>query len=218
MDFHDEELSVLEKGGVIIGVDEVGRGSLAGPICASACIITPTSFNAFEFRDTQKTPIRDSKKLSHAQRERTFLWLKDNLQATCIQIEALEIDAYGIQKANEKALNMALEQASYNVQSENIVAFVDHFKISPPLKVSRIISSTHGDSLYMSVACASIWAKETRDIHMAELADDHPHYGWESNSGYGTLNHREAIIKHGVSPQHRMSFLTKMQSSYSKVA
>jgi ribonuclease HII len=218
MEFHEEELKVLERGGVIIGVDEVGRGSLAGPICVSACVITPMSHTTFSSRDVKKTPIRDSKRLSRAQRERTFSWLQENVQATFVQIEASEIDEHGIQKANVKALRMALEQASLLQETQDVVAFVDHFKVQTLPRISRIISSPKGDSLYISVACASIWAKVTRDIHMAQLAIEHPNYGWEKNAGYGTLKHQEALKEFGISPQHRKSFLTKMQSFYSKEA
>lgn len=216
MDFHDEEMAVLENFGTIIGVDEVGRGSLAGPICASACIVTPIQKSLIQLRDIQKIPIRDSKKLSRQQRERTFTWLRENFQASFIRIEPKEIDRNGIQNANNEALNMALQQAVSVVQSQEIVCFVDHFKVQKPQGVSRIMSMAHGDSLYVSVACASIWAKVMRDTYMTTLSSQYPQYKWETNMGYGTQEHRDALKKFGISPHHRRSFLTKMQSFYSK--
>lgn len=218
MQFHPDEEQVLREGGIIIGVDEVGRGSLAGPICAAACVITSAERAMFSQRNTRTVKIGDSKKLSKLQREKTYSWLKGTVKIVFIRIEAQQIDLHGIQKANTHAIEEALRQAISSHPNANAVAFIDHFKITLPKGFSRSISSTRGDSTYVSVACASIWAKVSRDAVMKDLAAAHPEYGWDSNVGYGTKAHIQGIQTYGATSYHRKSFLTKMQSSCSKEA
>ncbi len=218
MYFHPEEEEVLMKGGVIIGADEVGRGSLAGPICAAACLITSVDRLKINTRDTSIIKIGDSKKLTTLQRERTYQWLKDSFIMTFCSVEVSEIDIYGIQTANSKALTKALELAIFEQSNSLAVAFIDHIKPVIPTGFACSVSSTRGDSTYISVACASIWAKVSRDAYMKNLAFEYPGYGWESNAGYGTKAHIAGIQKHGISPYHRKSFLTKMQFSSVKEA
>ena len=218
MEIHPHEREILDAGGTIIGIDEVGRGPLAGPICAAACLITQDNLDHILERNTSLYPINDSKKLTHLQRERSAVWIKEYLSVKFITVDADEIDAKGIQSANRKVLQEALEQTLPFFTTENTVVFIDHFPLKKPKTISRMISVPRADATYLSVACASIYAKAMRDKIMQELSNQHPQYGWDANAGYGTKKHQEALKEHGATAYHRKSFLTKMQSSYSKGA
>ena len=191
--FHPWEETFCQQGFQrIAGVDEVGRGCLAGPVVA-ACVILPLG---------NRIPgIRDSKKLTPQKREFLF----DHILRECVayglgQVEALEIDDINILEASKKAM----VQAVHNLKESPDFLMIDGKMTLPiPFAQHGII---RGDDACYSIAAASIVAKVTRDRLMTELARDYPDYNFEFHKGYGTTVHREAIKRLGVTPHHRRSF------------
>lgn len=185
----------------IAGVDEVGRGPLAGPICAASVILR---LNSHEDNDLI-LGIKDSKKLSHKQREELSAIIKE--KSVCYSIAAIEqnmIDSKGISWCN----NEVLKKAVLNGELLPQLALSDGF----PIKSLSIDNKffIKGDSKSASIACASIIAKVYRDKIMAEYSKIYPEYGFDRNSGYGTKEHIEAIKKYGPCKIHRRSFITKI--------
>ena len=187
------EIELMDKGyNLIAGVDEVGRGPLAGPVVAAACIFD---------RDVDIVGIDDSKKLSEKKRERLFDEIKE---------KAL---AYGIE-ATKLAMRKAIDEADKMLESKGrdkiqIVIF-DAIKINDLEKEQ--MSVIKGDQTYFSIAAASILAKVTRDNLMKEYDKVYPEYGFASNKGYGTKSHYEGIKKAGITAIHRKSFLKNLDT------
>lgn len=186
-----------------IGIDEVGRGPLAGPVVAVACWISQEGIG-FAARDG--IIIRDSKKLSHIQRNRVVAWA-DNFQSQNILKYAIgeasvqEIDSLNILKAAILAMQRAYEKL--NLQKSFVL--VDGNK-APDLKNTEVRTIVKGDDTVISIALASIIAKEYRDNIMRRLSLEYPQYGWDTNVGYGSKKHLEAISHYGATPHHRMTF------------
>lgn len=187
----------------VAGVDEVGRGCLAGPIVAAAVIWSPKILTWKE-----KLPeahnilsgIKDSKKLTHNQKGSLNEFIKKNaLMYSVVEISNKMIDKKGIGEANRLVLRKALEKLD---RIEH--ALVDHFKLGDD-KFSHT-PITRGDAKSLSIASASIIAKVYRDKLMGGFTKKYPLYGFENHVGYGTKQHREAISKYGLSPIHRKSF------------
>jgi len=177
--------------GPVVGLDEVGRGPWAGPVVAAAVVL-----------DLDRIPdgIDDSKKLSAARREA----LRERLLATALigvgMASVEEVDRLNVLAASMLAMRRALEA----LPCRPVHALVDGNRLPElPCPGSAVVG---GDGLCLSIAAASIVAKVTRDRLMAELAADHPPYGWERNAGYGTPDHRAALASHGVTLHHRRSF------------
>jgi ribonuclease HII len=191
-----EEKRLAENGyHLAAGLDEVGRGCLAGPVVASA-IILPCKRCPSWFKE-----VKDSKFLSPEKRE--YLYEK----LICIAISCGtgvvgpdEIDAVGITRAVHRAMQLALEQLSPPADS----LLIDHFKL--PESSLPQWGVTNGDTLCRSIAAASIIAKVTRDRLMAELDKQYPGYGLAIHKGYATRAHYQAIARQGLSPIHRRSF------------
>lgn len=176
---------------LIAGVDEVGRGPLAGPVCAAAVILP---------KDFYLPGIDDSKKLSEKKREEYNEIIQRSALAISISmISAGEIDEMNIYKATKKAMNSAI--ASLTPLPDFIL--IDAMKLDMPFPSESIIK---GDAKSISIAAASIVAKVARDTMMKELAKTYPVYGFSQNMGYGTTEHIEAIHKYGITPYHRKSF------------
>lgn len=177
------------------GVDEAGRGPLAGPVVAAAVILPPF---------WQSQSIFDSKKLSEARREVGFQIISENALAVGIGIVAeQEIDRINILQATLKAMRIALE----NLQPPAQFALVDGKQIpNMTLPMQAIVK---GDQLSQSIAAASIIAKVTRDRLMREYARGYPLYGFERHKGYPTRDHIATIRKYGLCPLHRRSFHVK---------
>ena len=179
----------------IIGADEVGRGSFAGPICAAAVKINYSHLALL-------TNVKDSKKLSAKIREEIFLMVKENnIEYSFNESSNRFIDQFGIKNANEKVLTDSIS----DIYTGNEIVYVDHFKIND----FKSISVVRGEDNCRAIALASIIAKVLRDNLMIKFSEKYPEYSFEKNKGYGTKDHREAISKYGLSNIHRKSFSLK---------
>lgn len=201
MIFPDTELEKkLWKKGLkrVIGLDEAGRGPLAGPVTAGAvCIGVDTSLNSL---------IRDSKKMSKRQREQVYENIKENCIAYGIGVvEAEIIDEVGIQKAVHMAMTEALRQVEVKLKRKADYLIIDGNNV---LSIEGYDQEKikKGDLYHYSISCASILAKVTRDRLMERYAKQYPVYGFEKHVGYGTKKHIEAIQEFGICPIHRRSF------------
>jgi ribonuclease HII len=174
------------------GCDEAGRGCLAGPVVAAAVILNP---------EKPIVGLNDSKKLKASSREKLALEIQEKaLHYGIGLVSAKEIDKTNILNASFLAMHRALDQMP---SPEFILVDGNRFRAYKQIKHQCIIK---GDSLYQSIAAASILAKTHRDALMKNLAEEFPHYGWEKNMGYPTSHHRKAIKTFGTSPFHRLSF------------
>lgn len=186
----------FEKGIVIIcGVDEAGRGPLAGPVCAAAVILPP---------NLEIPGLTDSKKLSDKRRRELYPVIIEQAVAYGIGLASHEeIDDINILQATFLAMERALEQLKVRPE----MALIDGNRQKDfGLPVETVVK---GDSLSTSIAAASILAKVTRDDIMVAMAQEYPGYGFEIHKGYGTKAHYEALRAMGPSPIHRMTFLKK---------
>jgi ribonuclease HII len=191
-DFSHELRALARVKGLVAGVDEAGRGPLAGPVIAAAVI--------FEKKRIPKG-LNDSKKLSAAQREKLFdAIMKRALAVGVGEASVDEIDLVNIRQATHLAMARAVRALS----PAPVFALVDGNDPPPlPCPCETII---RGDGLSLSIAAASIVAKVTRDRLMLALHEIHPEYRWASNKGYGTEDHLHALAVHGATPHHRRSF------------
>jgi len=184
---------------VIAGLDEAGRGPLAGPVVAAA-VVLPAKRSL--------KGIDDSKKLSAGQREEIFSLLQAKARALGIGIvEAREIDRLNILRASLKAMELAVENLSL---SPDFLLIDGIHPLNLPLSQRTI---PKGDQRCLSIAAASIVAKVTRDRLMIAYHDEYPEYNFARHKGYGTKEHLEAIRKHGCCPIHRQSFKSIYQPS-----
>ena len=179
----------------IAGIDEAGRGPLAGPVVAAAVVLDPA-----------RVPwgIDDSKKLRAAVRERIAAELGGCATIGLGQATVEEIDQLNILKATMLAMHRALDDLSLALGRVPALALVDGNRL--PELPCRAEAVVRGDGKSFSIAAASIVAKVARDAMMADLARDHPHYGWDRNAGYGTAEHLKALTLHGPTPHHRITF------------
>tara|TARA_B110000503_G_C7169555_1_gene423647 strand:- start:4458 stop:5045 length:588 start_codon:yes stop_codon:yes gene_type:complete len=178
---------------IIAGVDEAGRGPLAGPVVAAAVIIDQQNII---------TGIRDSKKISKKNREELYNIITANYCWSVGIISSEEVDQINILEATKKACKLAV--SSMQVRAE-IVIVDGNMKFDD----MRFYSIIKGDDKSMSIAAASIVAKVTRDRIMEELSSDFPIYKWHKNSGYGTKDHIDAIVQNGRTIHHRKTFKVK---------
>jgi ribonuclease HII len=178
------------------GLDEAGRGCMAGPVVAAAVVLP---------KDYHHRLLNDSKKLSARQREALRAEIeKEALAYQVAEVSEKEIDEINILNASFKAMHLALD--SLSVEPQLLLIDGNRFKAYKSIPHECIIK---GDGKYLSIAAASILAKTYRDEKMIHLADQYPQYGWERNMGYGTEAHRIALEKYGYSPVHRQSFRLK---------
>lgn len=184
-----------------IGVDEVGRGAWAGPLVAAAVL-----FHSEPIILPERVYIRDSKKLSEIQRERSSDYIRNNARHAIGIVSVEEIDHLGIQEANRHAFYRAVEGL---VQQ---IPYKDRNDIHVLLDGRRICTFSHshqfivnGDSIHQSIAAASIIAKTFRDTIMRDLGTQYPYF-FEDNKGYGTKQHQEALAVKGPCVHHRQSF------------
>jgi ribonuclease HII len=193
----------LERGiaGPVAGVDEVGRGPLAGPVYAAAVILDPARLPA---------GLDDSKKMTEARREKAFDAIMASALAVGIGVASVEeIDRINILAATMLAMRRAVDRLSV----APVHVLVDGNKVPAlPCPADAIVK---GDSKVLSIAAASIIAKVTRDRVMSELDLAFPGYGWARNKGYGTADHMEALVRIGPSVHHRTSFAPIAQLMHS---
>ena len=178
------------------GCDEVGRGCLCGPVVAAAVIIDE-NFN--------QNLVNDSKKLTFKTRQTLDQYIKDNVKDFAIsELSPTFIDEYNILNASIHAMHLSLDQLK--IRPELLLIDGNRFHPYQFIPHQCIVK---GDSKILSIACASILAKNYRDQLMIELHEEFPEYGWNKNMGYATKQHREALIKHGPTIHHRQSFRLK---------
>mgnify|MGYP003417964996 FL=1 len=182
------------------GCDEAGRGCLAGPVVAAA-VILPQGF--------LHPLLNDSKKLSDKQRRLLRPIIEQNAIAYCVGfVSNQEIDKINILQASFLAMNRAVK--GLKQKPELLLIDGNRFKNKTDIAFECIVK---GDSLYQSIAAASILAKTYRDDYMLNLHKEFPKYHWDKNMGYPTKQHRQAIIENGISPFHRKSFNLSFQTS-----
>lgn len=197
MDWLEFEKEALAKGyKSVCGVDEAGRGPLAGPVCAAAVILP---------EGVIIDGVNDSKKLSEKKRESLFDVIREQALSYSIAYATVdEIEEINILNATMLAMRRAIDGLDIKVD----YAMIDGNKI-PPLDIDAECI-VKGDAKSMSIACASILAKVSRDRLLYKYAEEYPMYGFDKHKGYGTKVHREAILKYGPCPYHRKSFLKKL--------
>lgn len=186
---------------IIAGVDEAGRGPWAGPVVAAAVILSG---------QTPPRPLRDSKKCSFNKRLVLYQWLIHDGGAQAYAIRASSarvIDHHNIRQATLNAMTKCVMALSLQPHC----VLIDGIDTLPLPYDNRAIIG--GDDSEPAIAAASILAKVMRDHLMTRLAKRYPHYDWESNKGYGTSDHKEALQRHGATPHHRMAFKPMRQLS-----
>ncbi len=187
------ETAALARGlAPIAGTDEVGRGPLAGPVTAAAVILDPARI---------PKGLGDSKALSFATRERLFSEIMAQAQVSVAHATVEEIDSLNILRAS----HLAMERAVAGLPTAPAHVLVDGNLIPAGLR-GRAEAIVKGDAKSLSIAAASIIAKVTRDRIMVDLAQQHPGFGWETNAGYPTKQHLDALLNIGLTPWHRRSF------------
>ena len=183
----------LYKTKIEAGLDEAGRGCYAGPVFAAAVILPKDFFHPF---------LNDSKQLSEKQRDilRPVIE-KESVAYSVASVDNDEIDSINILQASFKAMHLALDQLKKSPQL--LLIDGNRFKCYKEVKHRCIIK---GDGIYASIAAASVLAKTYRDAYMQQLHTEYSSYSWNTNKGYGTLEHRTAIEKDGLCKYHRKSF------------
>lgn len=187
----------------LVGIDEAGRGPLAGPVCVGVCVAP------FDFDFSIFGAVKDSKQLSEVQREVRLARMqkeKDIRYATAL-VGAVYIDAHGIVHAVRTAMRRALDKLA--LTSKDCVVLLDGGLHAPDTYVHQK-TIVRGDATEPVIALASIAAKVRRDKYMIRIAKRYPEYGFEIHKGYGTRLHRERIVLYGVSALHRGTFLKRI--------
>ena len=183
------------ESGVVCGIDEAGRGPLAGDVYAAAVVFDDDVFIE---------GLNDSKKLSEKRREELYDEIVAKAKAYCVAVASVdEIDSYNILQATFLAMKRSYDGLNMNID----LALVDGNRV-PPLECN-VKTVVKGDSVSASIAAASILAKVSRDRYMKEIAKKYPQYQFEKHKGYGTKLHYEMLDKYGISDVHRLSFLKK---------
>ncbi len=226
----DIERDLYNKDIIMIGVDEAGRGSWAGPLVSTACWF---DFNKYKLLHSE---INDSKKLKSSKRREIILSLDNFVKYSSSIASVIEIDKYGLSYANAIAMKRSIFSLTQELKKHlqphknNVFCIYVDGKFRPDfknldnfLKLSKlhldnysIVALVKGDSLSKTIALASILSKETRDTLMKQWSKKYPSYLFDSNFGYGTKNHINAILKNGVIDLHRKSF-KPIATIYSKI-
>ena len=182
---------------IILGIDEVGRGPVAGPVAAGGVVFTNDVFIQY---------LNDSKKITEKRRPIVAESIKEN--ATFFDVEfasATEIDEFGIVYALKKVFLEIIQKCEKSRIIPDLI-LIDGNKIDIDPRVTTVVK---GDAQSASIAAASVIAKVARDSLMTDFGHEFPQYEWAKNKGYGTKSHTDAIIKFGLTPQHRRTFLKK---------
>lgn len=196
-ELYEYDNAVRNDYSIICGVDEAGRGPLAGDVYAAAVILK---------KDAVIEGVNDSKKLSEKKRELLFDEIIEKSEAYCIAVASVEeIDTLNILQATMLAMKRAVE--GLNITPD--IALIDGNK-SPEIDGVHTQTVIKGDATSASIAAASILAKVARDRYMKEIAEKYPQYAFEKHKGYGTKLHNQLILKYGPSEVHRKTFLRKL--------
>jgi len=188
----------LPQGALEAGVDEAGRGCLAGPVVAAAVILPPRFTHPL---------LADSKQMTAADRESVRADIEERAVAWCVgQCDHQEIDALNILNATFAAMHRALDGLA--TKPDMILVDGNRFKAYDGIPHRCFVK---GDGRYVAIAAASVLAKTHRDALMLDLHVRYPQYGWDRNKAYATRAHREAVIRFGRSPVHRKSFAVRIQ-------
>ncbi len=191
-DFTFEAAAFARGLSVVAGVDEVGRGPLAGPVTAAAVRLDPARI---------PDGLNDSKTLTQARRDALFAAIMDSAEVSVAHATVEEIDTLNILRASHLAMERAVS---------GLITFPDHALIDGNMIPKGLKCSAEavvkGDARCLSIAAASIVAKVTRDRIMVDLAQQYPAYGWNVNAGYPTPAHLQALLDFGITPHHRRSF------------
>ena len=192
------EKAAMESGfKLICGVDEAGRGPLAGPVCAAA-VILPV--------DTEIEGLNDSKKISEKKREALYDVIKEKAVAYAIAFGSLEeIEEFNILEATFIAMNRAID----SLEIKPDFALIDGNRVPKGIKIP-CETVVKGDAKSSSIAAASILAKVTRDRLLLQYDEEYPQYNFKKHKGYGTKEHTDLILEYGPCPIHRLSFLKKL--------
>ncbi len=191
-DFTFESAALARGFSAVVGVDEVGRGPLAGPVTAAAVRLDPARIPG---------GLNDSKALTPARRDALFATIMEMAEVSVAHASVEEIDSLNILRAS----HLAMERAVTGLVTNADHALIDGNMIPRALSCSAE-AVVKGDARCLSIAAASIIAKVTRDRIMVDLAQQHPGYGWEVNAGYPTPAHLRALLDFGITPHHRRSF------------
>ena len=188
---------------IAVGIDEVGRGAMAGPVVAGLVLIP----NAL--KNTKAgyflTEVKDSKLLTKAKREELAKLIHNTCQVVIKESSVALIDEINILQASLSAMAKCLQEIESNIHID--MALIDGNKLPSSENIKTPMQTVvKGDNKYIEIACASIVAKVYRDNLMTNLANDYPDYNWQNNSGYVTKAHKEALFKYGVTIHHRKSF------------
>lgn len=221
----------------IVGIDEVGRGPVAGPVMVGAFLFLASDFEdqIRQYSAENKLPLRDSKKLTKKQKDKWVVYFKEekekgNCDFAVSAVSAIDIDKIGIVPSIQRALNNSLlkvasqeilfvrssdeggrgARPSQKVSSASFHIYLDG-GLKAPLEYVNQETIIKGDELHPVISCASIVAKVTRDSMMEKYAEEYPDYGFENHVGYGTAAHYVAIKKHGMTPLHRKTFLKNIK-------
>lgn len=194
------------KARFIVGIDEVGRGPVAGPVYVCACMCEVDAIEGI--LAGTKLPLRDSKKLTKKMREKWFEYLQDlakqkKIRYVMTKASNMEIDDKGIAVCIHAAVDNCLEKLDLDLANTKV--FLDGGLHAHPKFIQETLIK--GDENVPVIALASIIAKVSRDNEMLQLANEYPEYLWDKNSGYGTSAHLAAIKQYGTCPLHRVSFL-----------
>jgi ribonuclease HII len=191
----------------IAGIDEVGRGALAGPLVAAAVILPVSSKGSFE-SEAGWLRVRDSKTIAHSRRSETAAWIHASRALVSIaEVSCQEVDSFGLSAANR----CAMERAVAGLPIEPDILLIDAMTLDLGIPQIGIID---GDALSLSIAAASIIAKVHRDSLMVDLDSVYPAYGFARHKGYGVRTHLDALVEYGPCPTHRHSFAPVKQASF----
>lgn len=209
----EKEKEYQRKGyDIIVGVDEVGRGPLAGPVVVSACVIKDMIDFGVDVEDEQWRLVRDSKLLSEKQRNSAFSFVKEHFFVGIGQSNPITIDRINILQATFLAMKKAIvdlervlnKEYAYE-EAERMIVMIDGNQRIPNFTREQVCVAK-GDQIAKSIAAASVIAKVLRDNLMKKFDKKYPDYGFDAHKGYGTKVHMEALQKYGATPIHRKSF------------
>jgi ribonuclease HII len=201
----DFEKKLWKNNKYVFGIDEVGRGPLAGPVVVCCVCISKDCKLTNELLEN----VNDSKKLNHRKRDLIKKEIKNikGINFKIVKISEKEIDKINILKATLKAFEKSVVMLEKRIQKKSDIILIDGNKIIPDFKDHKQIAIIKGDSKIFSIALASIIAKEYRDDLMIKYAKKYMNYGFEINKGYGTKKHIECLKKFGCCEIHRQSFI-----------